>query len=126
MHLGFAPVGGWPETDELPLLEDVLRAGIYGSADRSRQHSSTITLQAASSRNSAAGGILAAAFPSSKNLEGRYPWLKKQPWLLPVAWADRMTAYLRETRTRRDSALADTLKLGTERLALLRHYDILK
>ena len=125
-HLGFAPVGGWPETDELPLLEDVLRAGIYGSADRSRQHSSTITLQAASSRKSAAGGILAAAFPSSKNLEGRYPWLKKQPWLLPVAWADRMTAYLRETRTRRDSALADTLKLGTERLALLRHYDILK
>ena len=125
-HLGFAPVGGWEEVRELPLLEDVLRAGVYGSADRSRQHSSTVTLEAVSAQRSAAGGVLAAAFPSAKNLEGRYPWLKKQPYLLPVAWASRMAAYLRETRTRRDSSLADTLKIGQERIALLKQYDILK
>ena len=122
-HLGFAPVGGWPEADEMPLLEDVLQAGVYGSADRSRQHSSNITLRAAAAKKR---GVLAAAFPSAEALEGRYPWLKKQPWLLPIAWADRMAGYLRETRTRHDSSLADTLKIGAERLELLRHYDILK
>ena len=127
-HLGFGPVGPWDtgEVNEMPLLEDVLRAGVYGSAERSRQHSSTITLEAASAQKSAKKGVLAAAFPRAKDLEGRYPWLKKQPWLLPVAWTHRMGAYLRETAHRTDSSLADTLKIGKERLELLRRYEILK
>ena len=124
-HLGFAPIGSWPDADELPLLEDVLQAGVYGSSELSRQHSSTVTLEAVSSRKSASGGFLRAAFPSARHLQGRYPWLKKQPYLLPIAWADRMTAYLRETKNRSDSSLADTLKIGRERLELLRRYDIL-
>ena len=124
-HLGFAPVGVWPEADEMPLLVDILQAGIYGSADRSRQHSSTITLEAASDRKPLRHGVLAAAFPSAKKLEDRYPWLKKQPYLVPIAWADRMGAYLRETKLRSDSSLRDTLKLGSERTALLRKYGII-
>jgi hypothetical protein len=125
-HLGFAPIGSWPEADEMPLLEDVLRAGIYGSADRSRQHSSTITLEAASARKPVRRGVLAAAFPSAQKLEARYPWLKKQPYLVPIAWADRMRTYLQETKLRPDSSLLDTLKLGSERTALLRKYGIVK
>ena len=126
-HLGFAPVGPWGSVhvDEEPLLQDVLCAGIYGSADLSRQHSSTITLKAVSSRKKAPAGILAAAFPSAGQLEGRYPWLKKQPWLLPVAWTGRMVDYIRETKRRPDSSLADALKIGTERVDLLKRYDIL-
>ena len=127
-HLGFGPVGPWETmgVDEGPLLEDILRAGVYGSAERSRQHSSTITLEAASAGGAAPRGFLTAAFPSAKRLEGRYPWLKKQPYLLPIAWASRMAAYLGETKSRPDSSVADTLKLGKERLELLRRYDILK
>ena len=74
----------------------------------------------------ARGGILAAAFPSARDLQGRYPWLKKQPWLLPVAWADRMGSYLRETKHRPDSSVVDALKIGTERLELLKKYGIIK
>ena len=126
-HLGFGPVGPWGSlyVDEKPLLQDVLCAGVYGSADLSRQHSSTITLEAVSTRKKAPAGILAAAFPTAKHLEGRYPWLKKQPWLLPVAWTSRMADYLRETQRRPDSSLADALKIGTERVELLKRYDIL-
>ena len=126
-HLGFGPVGPWGSlyVDEKPLLQDVLWAGVYGSADLSRQHSSTITLEAVSTRKKAPAGILAAAFPTAKRLEGRYPWLKKQPWLLPVAWTSRMADYLRETKRRPDSSLADALKIGTERVELLKRYDIL-
>ena len=126
-HLGFGPVGPWGSlyADEKPLLQDVLCAGVYGSADLSRQHSSTITLEAVSTRKKAPAGILAAAFPTAKRLEGRYPWLKKQPWLLPVAWTSRMADYLRETKRRPDSSLADALKIGTERVELLKRYDIL-
>ena len=126
-HLGFGPVGPWGSlyVDEKPLLLDVLCAGVYGSSDLSRQHSSTITLEAVSTRKKAPAGILAAAFPTAKHLEGRYPWLKKQPWLLPVAWTSRMADYLRETKRRPDSSLADALKIGTERVELLKRYDIL-
>ena len=124
-HLGFAPIGSWPEADEMPLLEDILQAGIYGSADRSRQHSSTITLEAAA-RKPVRRGILAAAFPSAQKLEARYPWLKKQPYLVPIAWVDRMRTYLQETKLRSDSSLLDTLKLGSERTTLLRKYGIVK
>ena len=126
-HLGFGPVGPWGSlyADEKPLLQDVLCAGVYGSADLSRQHSSTITLEAVSTRKKAPAGILAAAFPTAKYLEGRYPWLKKQPWLLPVAWTSRMADYLRETKRRPDSSLADALKIGAERVELLKRYDIL-
>lgn len=124
-HLGFSSVGPWdPDVDEMPLLEDVLQAGVYGSSELSRQHSSTVTLEAAAARKSAPAGILAAAFPSAKALEGRYPWLKKQPYLLPIAWAERMAAYLRETKHRPDSSLANALKIGSERVKLLRQYDI--
>lgn len=127
-YLGFGPVGPWDTgaADELPLLEDVLSAGVYGSAARSRLHSSTITLEAALSRKSASGGVLTAAFPAAERLEGRYPWLKDKPWLLPAAWAHRMAAYLRETRNAPDSSAAATLRIGTERLELLKRYGILE
>ena len=84
-----------------------------------------ITLEAVSTQKKAPAGILAAAFPTAKRLEGRYPWLKKQPWLLPVAWTSRMANYLRETKRRPDSSLADALKIGAERVELLKRYDIL-
>ena len=36
-----------------------------------------------------------------------------------------MADYLRETKRRPDSSLADALKIGTERVELLKRYDIL-
>ena len=126
-HLGFGPVGPWTNVDELPLLEDVLSAGVYGSADDDRLHSSTITLEAVSAQKQGRGthsGLLTAAFPSAQALEGRYPWLKGRHWLLPAAWGDRIFSYLRENRSPGSGSAA--LKLGAERRALLKYYGILK
>ena len=126
-HLGFGPVGPWTNVDELPLLEDVLSAGVYGSADDDRLHSSTITLEAVSAQKQGRGthsGLLTAAFPSAQALEGRYPWLKGRHWLLPAAWGDRIFSYLRENRSHGSGSAA--LKLGAERRALLKYYGILK
>ena len=120
-HLGFAPVGGWPTVEELPLLEDVLAAGVYGSADESRLHSSHLTLKAASAQKATSGGILSAAFPSARSLERRYPWLKGRHYLLPAAWGCRIAGYLRS-----GSAPAAAMRIGTERLALLRQYGIVE
>ena len=102
------------EVDETPLLEDILSGGIYGGATESRQHSSNITLQAASGKT---GGLLRSLFPPRSALQSRYPYLKDRPWLLPAAWCTRL---LRYRGTPRESAA-----IGAQRVALLKQYGII-
>ena len=112
--------------ESLPLLQDILRAGIYGSADMSRQHSSTITLRAVDSQSTnAAKGILKSLFPGVKTLRQRYPYLQEKPWLLPVAWTERLIRYGKETRKNPANDPAASIRIGKERLALLQKYGII-
>lgn len=104
--------------DELPLLEDILSAGVYGGATPERQHSSNMTLSAASGKKKA--GLLVSAFPSASQLQGRYPYLKTKPWLLPAAWAQRIFRYSREK-----SDPSASLDMGRKRIALLKKYGII-
>lgn len=108
--------------DPSALLQDVLGSGIYGTADSARTHSSTITLDAVAAQKEGRRprGVIASAFPSARSMESRYPYLKKHPYLLPAAWASRMLGYAKE----RTSA-AGSLKLASERIALLRQYGII-
>ena len=115
------------EVDELPMLEDLLSAGLYGSASMSRKHSSNITLDAIAAQKQgrkARGGLVASVFPSAAKLEGRYPYLKKYPYLLPVAWCNRLWHYGGERR--KDSNAAEALKIGSERIELMKYYGILE
>lgn len=117
------------QVDEVPMLEDLLSGGVYGGADMSRKHSSSITLDAVAAqkqRRKAKGAVLASAFPSAARLEGRYPYLKKHPYLLPVAWCSRLWTYSRETRHSQNNNAADALKIGSERIALMKEYGILE
>ena len=132
-HLGFGPEVCPPELaapgiDELPMLEDLLSAGVYGSSSAGRLHSSNITLEAAASRQqnrTARNSLVLSLFPSAQKLEGSYPYLKGRPWLLPAAWASRMGKYCQESLSRKRISAADSLNIGRERVALLRQYGIL-
>lgn len=114
--------------DEGPLLDDLLDAGVYGGGSMSRKHSSNITLHAVSAQKrgkGAGGGVLKTAFPPAASLRGRYPYLRRHPYLLPVAWADRLLKYRRETGTLRDDTAAGAVEIGARRVELLREYGIL-
>lgn len=109
--------------DEIPLLEDILQAGIYGSADEDRLHSSSITLQAVSARKqgrSNTGSLLQTVFPPVDVMEKKYPYLKSKPMLLPIAWTDRILKY-----SKGSAKASDTLRVGNDRIGLLKHYGIL-
>lgn len=109
--------------DELPLLEDILLAGIYGSADEDRLHSSSITLQAVSAQKqgrSNAGSLLQSVFPPANVMEKKYPYLKSKPILLPIAWTDRILKY-----SKGSAKASDTLRVGNDRIGLLKRYGIL-
>ncbi len=120
----------WREirTDHGPLLEDLLSAGIYGKQDPTRLHSSNITLDAVAAQKQgrqAKTGLMASLFPSPKDMKGRYPYLKKYPWLLPVAWGSRIVQYSSRRREEDNSSAARILRMGSRRLDLLRQYDII-
>ena len=131
-YLTFSPEqarypGFWRDPDPEPLLLDLLCGGIYGGADRSRIHSSNMTLNAvkADKKGKQGKNLLRTVFPPAKLLEGRYRWLRKNPWLLPLAWGLRFVGYLKEAMTRSDSSAAAVIRTGSKRVELLRQYDII-
>lgn len=119
-----APWGAPPEIE--PLLHDTLCGGVYGSNDRSRLHSATVTQNAVKAdRTGRRGSALAALFPSRRYMERRYPYVKRSALLLPFAWAQRAAGYLRETRRRSDSSASASLRLARERIELMKYYGIM-
>lgn len=133
-YLGFSPEKAclppqWTEiaVDETALLEDLLSGGVYGAADRNRLHSSTITLNAVAAQKQggkAKRNVLKTVFPSAKALSGRYPYLKKYPFLLPAAWGDRLLKYRKETAA--GNGAAESIRIGSQRIELMKQYGILK
>lgn len=120
----------WQEiqVDEGPLLADLLCGGIYGSSDRSRVHSSNMTLNAAAASKKgkkAKKNLLRTVFPSASNLSGRYPYLRRMPILLPVAWTSRIFGYAKESITEPNNGASDAIRTGSRRIELLREYDII-
>lgn len=109
-----------------PLLHDVLCGGIYGSNDYTRLHSSTVTLSAVkSSRKGKGGGLRHTLFPKKSYMEKRYKYVEKNPILLPLAWANRIVDYLKETGNNDNDSATDSLKLAKERIELMKIYDII-
>lgn len=143
-YLGFPMPAVWQDitVDEVPLLMDILSGGIYGVNDINRAHSSTITLEAVSAYKTGRTdkGLLASLFPKSSSLQSSYPYLVRFPWLLPVAWGQRITRYvMTESRNKNtpdqkssdnttqnsSKSAAESLRIGKERRELLRYYDII-
>lgn len=112
--------------DVEPLLHDTLCGGVYGSNDLTRLHSSTVTLNAVkASRTGEKSSVLRTVFPKREYLERRYPYLKKRPYLLPVAWVQRIAHYASEKQSGTDNSASGSIKLGKERIELMKRYGIM-
>ena len=113
--------------DVEPLLHDTLCGGVYGSNDYTRLHSSTVTLNAVkASRTGEKSSVLSTVFPKREYLERRYPYLKKRPYMLPVAWVQRIAHYASEKQSGADNNSASgSIKLAKERIELMKQYGIM-
>ena len=112
--------------DVEPLLHDTLCGGVYGSNSYTRLHSSTVTLNAVkASRTGEKSSVLSTVFPKREYLERRYPYLKKRPYLLPVAWMQRIAHYASEKQSGTDNSASGSIKLGKERIELMKRYGIM-
>ena len=109
-----------------PLLHDTLCGGVYGSNDYTRLHSSTVTLNAVkASRTGEKSSVLSTVFPKREYLEHRYPYLKKRPYMLPVAWVQRIAHYASEKQSGTDNSASGSIKLAKERIELMKRYGIM-
>ncbi len=111
------------DVDELPLLKDCLGGGIYGADDPNRLRSSRITLDAVASskRGGRRHSLIKSLFPSADSIARAYPYLRDKPWLLPLAWGQRIWRYAFD----RNTQAVRSLEIGRERVDLLRRYGIL-
>lgn len=118
------------DVKEDALLEDIFASSVLGAASDTRLHSSNMTLHAAgkqnASENAAAAAILHSVFVPRTDLEGRYPYLRKYPFLLPAAWCQRIVHYLREQKSTARQEAGESIRIGQERIRLLETYGIIK
>ena len=96
------------------LLEDALRAGVYGAAEPDRKQTARLTQYAV--RGSS--GIRQSLFPEADYMKKKYPFLKKRPYLLPVAYVRRLASYGVDVAKRRKSPAA-AARTADERLKLI-------
>lgn len=110
------------------LLSDILASGVYGSSTLNRKHSSRITLMAMekerASREKRGSTYFRILFPTITSLQRRYPYVKRYPALLPVAWGQRLFGYMGDG-SKTDNSIKNALQLGKRRTALLQKYGLL-
>ena len=112
--------------DAEPLLHDTLCGGVYGSNDYTRLHSSTVTMNAVkASRTGEKSNVLSTVFPKQEYLEHRYPYLKRRPYMLPIAWIQRIAHYAGEKHSTTDNSTSGSIKLAKKRIELMKLYGII-
>lgn len=119
------------EVDEEPLLLDVLASGVHGASEMTRLHSSNITLSAVANQKNdkhTDGTIWSSIFLPLEDMKGRYRYLYKAPFFLPIAWMQRIFHYAGELANWKltGNNAVDSIKLGKQRVTLLKLYGILK
>lgn len=119
------------EIDEGPLLSDILDGGLYGASSMTRLYASNMTLHAmmnqSKGHSSLTGALAHSVFRPLSYMQEGYPYLKKMPFLLPLAWSQRVISYLSETRKEdQDHDMVESIRLGNARIDLLKYYHIIE
>ena len=121
--------------DEGPLLMDIFDSGVLGASSVERLHSSNMTLAAVKDEStSSIRAAIRSFFLPGKTLAERYSYLKRAPFLLPVAWFQRGCSYSRELMRSRglqagkrtgENRTAESIMTGKRRIQLLEYYHII-
>lgn len=70
-------------------------------------------------------GLMKSLFPPVDYLEGKYEYLQDKPWLLPIAWGQRIHKYMKERKGKQVNP-AKSIEIGRQRIELLKKYGIIE
>ena len=116
------------KVDESMLLRDILDAGVYGYEGMERVHSSNLTLHEVGRQWNGTKGnpVLRTIFLPYKSMKKDFTFLKKFPFLLPLAWLIRILKFGKELYRNNHKKLTGALKTGNRRIELMKKYKIIK
>jgi hypothetical protein len=139
-YLGLSDQTVWyPPTAELTdihsdaLLEDIMKAGIFGKSTEERTKTCSLTLQAViadreyrrkgKDRNS----LLRIIFPNREFMKDKYFYCWNKPFLLPLAWLHRLTTNMIQVKNpvKIIHQTNRSIAMGRERIELLKEYKII-
>jgi hypothetical protein len=139
-YLGLSDQMVWyPPTTELTdvhsdaLLEDIMRAGIYGKSTEERTRTCSLTLQAViadrgyGGRNRDRNSLLRIIFPNREFMKNKYLYCRNKPFLLPLAWLHRMATnmLLIKNPVKMIHNTNRSIAMGRKRIELLKEYKII-
>lgn len=113
------------EKDDEALLDDILRAGIYGKGEEARIHSAGITLFAATDKKEH-GKIKKVLFPERSVLSADHPSLKRFPLLYPWFAFLRIEKYAFSVVFKKENTgtPGESIRIAKERIKLFKQYEI--
>lgn len=116
------------ETTAKFLLDDMLDAGMPGHTSLGRVRSSTITLNAMTANAKGGGSTLSYIFLPLNSMKERYGYLEKLPFLLPVAWMQRILHYILHSgaRSMTGNRVEDSIRIGHERIRLMEQLGVIR
>ena len=113
---------GWERRDCTNLIRDSLTGGVFGHSSVDRLHSASITSVDGTTGHNTAFSILKAVFPSRAVMEINYPWVSKNPLLLPVGWGVRLFQYAKHIG--KDVSPLNSIAIGRKRIKILQEYGV--
>lgn len=107
--------------DYQALLDDIIDAGVFGQSTAERKHTATMTLNALSDEGKS--NVFKSIFPTFNEMKGKFEYLNKYPFLLPIAWFTRIFNYIFD---KKQGDSKKTIELGNERIELLKKYKVIR
>ena len=120
-----------PLPDSTELLSDTIAAGVYGKEGFGRIHSGNMVMAGlVQSRDQKSGKwrlVSSSLFPKAEYMKKSYAYADKRPFLLPVAYVQRLGAY---RKLRRKAKLQggddDSVTVAKKRIAMLEKYGMVE
>ena len=70
--------------------------------------------------------MLKTVFPGLGSMKAKFSYLEKYPFLLPVAWVQRILKYSKESKNSEGNKASESIKIGNQRVELLKEYGIIE
>lgn len=111
------------------LLEDMVQSGAFGNKSQAEITAGRATMRASANymKNKSSNMfnvVWKSIFPSKGYMLYQAPYLKKNPWLLPVAWFRRWGKFIKKNKGDNANLTVESMKISQRRMKVLKKYDL--
>ena len=106
------------------LMRDMIHAGVFGGMEKSDGVAARINLMLEDKgrRRNVLNTLFRAAFPPKRVLLAGYPYLEKNPWMLPVIWGKRWIKFARYAGKDVWKVSREILQKSSVRMEMIKKY----